>query len=72
MFSEKQKQLDNQNFWEKYVVSNLIKKVYHDADHIINQCHSMREDLLKIYPKINYKTSVIFNPIAKNIIDYKQ
>lgn len=50
-------------FWVKLVVNPLVKKFYRNADHIINQCEGMRDDLLSIYPEIADKTSVIYNPI---------
>lgn len=51
------------SFWVKFIVNPLVKYFYGSADHIINQCYDMRDDLLTIYPKITNKTSVIYNPI---------
>lgn len=69
-FSEKQKELKNKNFWSKRVVVSLVNWFYFKSDYIINQCFSMQNDLIKVYPNIKSKTSVIYNPVAKNIIDY--
>jgi glycosyltransferase involved in cell wall biosynthesis len=57
-------------FWMRYIVQPLVGKFYSDADHIINQCEAMREDLLTVYPKIGAKTSVIYNPINSIVEDY--
>ena len=59
-------------FWVKYIVNPLVKKFYGNADHIINQCEDMRDDLITIYPKIIDKTSVIYNPINQVIEEYSK
>lgn len=59
-----------QGFWQIYVVKPLINGFYCKVDHVINQCHAMREDLIAIYPKLADKLSVIYNPVAKHIEDY--
>ena len=50
----------------------LVIKFYIEADHIINQCEAMREDLIALYPHISIKTSVIYNPLAKYIEEYAE
>ncbi|MDB2617848.1 glycosyltransferase [Candidatus Pelagibacter bacterium] len=66
--SEKQKQFDNN--WKKKIISFFIKKYYCHADHIINQCQSMHDDLIKIYPNIIKNTSVIYNLLDNHFIDF--
>ena len=56
--------------WVKLIVNPLVKIFYSYADHIINQCEGMRNDLLTIYPEISQKTSVIYNPINSIIEEY--
>ncbi len=57
-------------FWIRYIVNPFVKKFYGYADHIINQCEGMRNDLLTIYPEIIQKTSTIYNPINSVINEY--
>lgn len=59
-----------QGMWLRYIVSPLINKLYSKCDHIINQCHAMRDDLISVFPHLKDKTSVIYNPVAKSIEDY--
>ena len=65
-----QKQALAKGFWLKYVVMPLVNKFYIKADHIINQCEAMLEDLVALYPNASNKSSVIYNPLAKHIEDY--
>jgi glycosyltransferase involved in cell wall biosynthesis len=67
-----QQQALAKGFWLKYVVMPFVNKFYIKADHIINQCEAMREDLLALYPHNSIKSSVIYNPLAKHIEDYAQ
>lgn len=62
--------LEQQNFWTKYVVKTLIKYFYNKIDHVVNQCHAMHDDLIKIYPQLYHKSSVIYNPVSNHILDY--
>ncbi len=39
-------------------------------DHVINQSQNMREDLIKLYPKLDSRSSVIYNPISAYIDEY--
>lgn len=48
----------------------LIKTLYARADHFINQCVSMEQDLLENFPKLKGKTSVIYNPVSNSIEEY--
>ena len=48
----------------------LIDKFYSKADHIVNQSHAMREDLISVHPQLKDNSSVIYNPVAKHIEDY--
>lgn len=59
--SEKMKH--NQGTLRHKVLYFLMQKVYKKADHIINQCHSMQNDLLMTFPEVKGKCSVIYNPI---------
>ena len=68
--SIKIEKLKDQNFWTKFIVLNLIKYFYHKTDHVVNQCHAMRHDLIKLYPKLHRRTSVIYNPIPLHIKEY--
>tara|TARA_R100001129_G_scaffold179391_1_gene156162 strand:+ start:12370 stop:13470 length:1101 start_codon:yes stop_codon:yes gene_type:complete len=56
--------------WKRVVVKPLINYFYCKADHIINQCHAMRDDLLNVYPQLASRTSVIYNPVSKRIEEY--
>lgn len=58
------------NLWIRIVVKFLIEKYYSKADHIVNQSHAMREDLIKVHPQLKNNSSVIYNPVAKHIEDY--
>lgn len=58
------------SIWQRFFVVPLINIFYKRADHIVNQCDAMKNDLLSIYPSLIDKTSVIYNPVAKHIEDY--
>ncbi|MDC3188094.1 glycosyltransferase, partial [Candidatus Pelagibacter sp.] len=58
------------NLWIRVVVRFLIDKFYSKADHIVNQSHAMREDLISVHPQLKHNSSVIYNPVAKHIEDY--
>ena len=58
------------NLWIRVVVRFLIDKFYSKADHIVNQSHAMREDLISVHPQLKDNSSVIYNPVAKHIEDY--
>ena len=51
------KELQNKSLFAKFFTGPLIKYLYQKADHVINQCNGMRNDLIKMYP--------IMNPIIK-------
>jgi len=70
ILSIKLKQLKEQNFWIKYIVSNLIKYFYNKLDHVVNQCDAMRDDLIRMYPKLSGTSSVIKNPLSSYIENY--
>lgn len=70
VLSMKMQKFKVQNFWTRNIVGPLIKYFYHKIDHVINQCHSMRDDLLSIYPQLAHNSSVIFNPISSHIEKY--
>lgn len=63
-------QAKKERLWQRYISSNLVSFFYSNVDHVINQCNAMEKDLLKIYPKLTGKTSVIYNPIAQHIEEY--
>ena len=48
----------------------LIIYLYKKVDHIVNQCESMQDDLIKVHPELKQISSVIYNPIASNILEY--
>jgi glycosyltransferase involved in cell wall biosynthesis len=48
----------------------LTLKLYQKSDHIINQCEGMKADLLSVFPDVENKTSVIYNPVNKKVEDY--
>ncbi|MDA7604992.1 glycosyltransferase [Candidatus Pelagibacter sp.] len=58
------------DFFTRYVIKPLVQIFYFKADHIVNQCNAMQEDLLKLNHKVKKKSSVIYNPISKQIDDY--
>lgn len=70
VLSIKIEHLKFQNFWTRFIVSPFIKYFYHKIDFVINQCQSMHEDLLSIYPQLKNNSSVIYNPISPQIEDY--
>lgn len=64
------KRAANISFWRKRIVSPMIDTFYSGVDHVVNQCYAMEKDLLETYPKLQGKTSVIYNPVAKHIEEY--
>ena len=66
----KLRQFEDQNFWTRYIVLPLVKFCYQNVDHVVNQCHGMRDDLIHTYPKLINNSSVIYNPIPDHIEDY--
>jgi len=69
-FSAKMMQFYKLSLWDRYVVAPLIKYFYHRVDYVINQSRGMRDDLISIYPQLNEKSSVIFNPIPAHLIEF--
>lgn len=47
------------------LLSRLTIRLYSQVDHVVNQCKAMEDDLLRVLPKLNKKTSVIYNPVSK-------
>lgn len=70
VLSIKLRQFKQQGFWTRNIVNPLIKCFYHKIDHVVNQCHSMRDDLILIYPRLSKNSSVIYNPLSTLIEDY--
>lgn len=70
VLSLKIKQFEKKGIWERYVVRPLITYFYKKIDHVVNQCHSMRDDLIEVYPQLNNNSSVIYNPISAHFEDY--
>ena len=68
-FSLKIEHLDQANLWNKFIVKNLIKFFFSKVDHVVNQCHAMRSDLISIYPQLHHNSSVIYNPISNHMLD---
>lgn len=58
--------------WQSYFVKPLIKKFYSKVDHVVNQCHAMRNDLLSVFPQLDLRSSVIYNPVAKHVELYSK
>jgi glycosyltransferase involved in cell wall biosynthesis len=65
-FSENKIQSKNVN-WRVKIFSGLLTKYYTKADHIVNQCNGMKDDLLSVFPAIINKTSVIYNPVNEKL-----
>ncbi len=63
---------DIKGFLGKFVVVLLIKLLYGKADHIVNQCIGMRDDLVKSIPSTESKTSVIYNPVSSKVESFSQ
>ena len=70
VLSIKIEHLKFQNLWTRFIVSPLIKYLFHKIDFVINQCQSMHEDLLSMYPQLKNHSNVIYNPISPQIEDY--
>ena len=70
VLSIKIKQFKQKGFWSRNIVGPLIKYFYHKIDYVVNQCHSMRDDLITIYPQLSKNSNVIYNPISLHIEDY--
>ena len=62
--------ISRKNLWIRVVVRFLIDKFYSKADHIVNQSHAMRDDLIAVHPQLKNNSSVIHNPVAKYIEDF--
>ena len=58
------------NFWSRNIVKPLIKYFYNKIDHVVNQCHDMRKDLIFLYPELDKNSSVIINPLPAHIQEY--
>lgn len=58
------------SWWRKFVVVPMVNKFYCEVDHVINQCKAMERDLLSVFPQLKGKTSVIYNPVNKNIENF--
>ncbi len=72
VLSIKIKQFETLGFWKKYIVGPFIKNFYHKIDHVVNQSNDMRNDLIALYPQLYQNSSVIYNPISKQIDDYSK
>ena len=59
------------NFWEKFFFYPVVKYFLKKADFIVNQSIGMNNDLLKLIPKIEGKTCVIYNPVLNYNFDSK-
>jgi glycosyltransferase involved in cell wall biosynthesis len=69
-FSAKMMQFYKLSTWDRFVVAPLIKLFYHRVDYVINQSNGMRDDLISIYPQLNNKSIVIFNPIPAHLLEF--
>ena len=61
---------NNQSFFQRIFLYPIFDYFFGRVDHVINQCHAMRKDLISIYPKLASKSSVIYNPVTKYIEDF--
>jgi glycosyltransferase involved in cell wall biosynthesis len=53
--------------WQRKVVFRIVSLVYDKVNHVINQCKGMEQDLLERFPSLRGKTSVIYNPVSKEV-----
>lgn len=60
----------NKNFIQKKFLLPIFDYFFCRVDHVINQCNAMREDLISLYPNLDHKSSVIYNPVARHFEDY--
>lgn len=67
-----QKRQAKGNWWRRYIVKPMIDMFYCQVDHVINQCQAMERDLLSVFPQLQGKTSVIYNPVASHVEAYAQ
>lgn len=72
VLSMKIKQFETSGYWGKYVVCALIKYFYNKLDHVVNQCHNMRNDLILLFPNLSQNSSVIYNPLSSHIESYSK
>ena len=70
ILSIKIKKLQSESLWTKFIVAPMIKYFYQRIDHVVNQCNSMHEDLISIFPKLTNKSCIIYNPVSTHIFDY--
>ncbi len=68
--SIKLKKFNQENFWTKYIVRNLVKYFYHKTDYVINQCEVMRNDLISYFPKLQSNSNTIYNPLPLHILNF--
>ncbi|WP_112478406.1 glycosyltransferase [Vibrio variabilis] len=57
-------------FWQRRIIRPLINHFYCKVDHVINQCQDMRTDLLSVFPQLESKSNVIYNPVANHVEAY--
>jgi glycosyltransferase involved in cell wall biosynthesis len=69
-FSAKMNQFYKLSNWDRFIVAPLIKAFFHRVDFVINQSNGMRDDLVFIYPHLKDYSTVIFNPIPLNLIEF--
>lgn len=71
-FSKISNNLNHQDNWRMFIFRTILKITYPKSDYVINQCLSMQKDLLKKYPFLKNRCSIIYNPITKYIQDYEK
>lgn len=54
---------NSSSLFHRCIAKPLIHNLYSKADHVINQCDGMMQDLLSVFPELNKKASVIYNPV---------
>lgn len=57
------------SLWRKIFVYPLIKRLYKMSDIVVNQCHSMKESLMKTIDIKEDKCKVIYNPVNSMFSD---
>ena len=62
--------IKKKNIFSRYITYNLLNFFYKKSDYVINQCSDMQDDLLKVYPQLSDRCSIIINPIPLHIENF--
>ena len=52
------------------LLSKLLKFSYPKVDYVINQCESMHNDLIKLFPQLSNKSSFIYKPMNEKVENF--